>query len=301
MTTMVSQTSLFNPVEQHALGVPVEPYTRQLLKWVGNKQKFAYEILSYFPDNFNHYFEPFIGSGGVLATLAPHKGTASDVFKPLIDLWQLVKHSPDSVIDYWKEACKEFHNGNKSGAYSFYQAKFNKEPNGLDLLVLSRTCYGGVVRFRKIDGAMSTPCGVHRPMDPKSFSLRVYEWHERIKNTDFYHSDFEPIIDMAKKGDVIYCDPPYIDSQSILYGAQDFSFERLINSIIKAKFRGALVALSIDGMKKSGTKHLKLPIPPGIFEREVYVHCGRSMLRRFQMTGKTLESELVSDRLLLTW
>lgn len=298
---MVLQTSLFHPVEQRSLGIPVAPYTRQLLKWVGNKQKFAYEILSYFPKSFNCYFEPFIGSGGVLATLSPHEGIASDIFKPLIDLWLLVKNNPDTVISYWNEAYEGFHNGNKADTYSFYQEKFNKSPNGLDLLVLSRACYGGIVRFRKTDGAMSTPCGVHKPMAPESFSLRVYEWHERIKNTDFYHSDFEPIIEMAKEGDLIYCDPPYIDSQSILYGAQDFSFERLINAIIKAKFRGAYIALSIDGIKKSGTKHLSLPIPSGIFEREVFVSCGRSMLRRFQMSGRTLESEEVSDRLLLTW
>jgi len=298
---MITQTSLFSSVDQRSLGIPVEPYTRQLLKWIGNKQKFAFEILSYFPKDFNCYYEPFIGSGGVLATLAPQNGIASDVFKPLIDLWQLVKHNPATVINYWNEACKGLHNGKKSETYSYYREKFNNSPNGLDLLVLSRTCYGGVIRFRKNDGAMSTPCGVHKPMDPESFALRVYEWHERIKNTEFFHSDFESIIDMANEGDVVYCDPPYIDSQSILYGAQDFSFERLIDSIIRAKFRGALIALSIDGIKKSGTKDFSIPIGHGIFEREVFVNCGRSMLRRFQMVGQTLESEEVSDRLLLTW
>jgi DNA adenine methylase len=298
---MVRQTTLFNPVDNRSFGVPTEPYSRQFLKWVGNKQKFAFEILSYFPKDYNCYFEPFVGSGGVLATLAPYKGIASDVFKPLVDLWQLVKNSPDTVVNYWKDACNKFHKSDKKEVYSFYQARFNKNPNGLDLLVISRTCYGGVVRFRKIDGAMSTPCGVHKPMGAESFSLRVYEWHDRLCNTIFYHSDFEPIINLANEGDIVYCDPPYIDSQNILYGAQDFSFERLINSIIRAKFRGALIALSIDGTKKSGTKHLSLPIPPGVFKREVFVSCGRSMLRRFQMSGQTLESEEVSDRLLLTW
>jgi DNA adenine methylase len=138
-------------------------------------------------------------------------------------------------------------------------------------------------------------------MDSTSFRDRVYEWHDRLKDTKFILSDFEPVIDMAGKDDIVYCDPPYIDSQSILYGAQNFSFDRLINAIIRAKFRGALVALSIDGIKKSGTRHLFLPIPPGVFETEVYVNCGRSMLRRFQMSGQTLESEEVADRLLLTW
>jgi DNA adenine methylase len=59
--------------------------------------------------------------------------------------------------------------------------------------------------------------------------------------------------------------------------------------------------LSIDGTKKSGNTVCHIPIPTGLFKREVFIHCGRSMLKRFQMNGKTLEEEHVSDRLLLTY
>jgi len=38
-----------------------------------------------------------------------------------------------------------------------------------------------------------------------------------------------------------------------------------------------------------------------LFEEEIFVSVGSSMLRRFQMEGQTLESELVSDRLLLSY
>jgi DNA adenine methylase len=61
------------------------------------------------------------------------------------------------------------------------------------------------------------------------------------------------------------------------------------------------VALSIDGTKRSGNRICRVPIPHGLFEREVLVNCGRSMLRRFQMEGQTLEGEVVADRLLLTY
>lgn len=105
----------------------------------------------------------------------------------------------------------------------------------------------------------------------------------------------------AKAGDVCYLDPPYADSQAIIYGAQAFSLPRLFSAIADCKRRGVRVALSIDGTKKSGNKTVDLPIPEGLFEREVYVHLGRSMLRRFQMDGQTLEAEHVSDRLLLTY
>lgn len=112
--------------------------------------------------------------------------------------------------------------------------------------------------------------------------------------------EYEEAMDEACPGDVVYCDPPYRHSQAILYGAQEFQLTRLFDVIERCKHRGVFVALSIDGKKRSGATVCELPIPDGLFEREVYIHVGRSMLRRFQMGGKTLEGEVVQDRLLLT-
>ena len=105
----------------------------------------------------------------------------------------------------------------------------------------------------------------------------------------------------ATPGDLIYCDPPYTFTQSILYGAQSFNLANLFEVISRCKSRGVYIALSIDGTKKSGDLVCDVSIPEGLFEREILVNCGRSMLKRFQMNGKTLEKEVVADRLLLTY
>src|SRR5438445_506729 len=83
----------------------------------------------------------------------------------------------------------------------------------------------------------------------------------------------------------------YCYTQTILYGAQDFQLEGLFKEIERCKSRGMFVAVSIDGTKKSGDLFCSLELPDGLFERELEVHCGRSMLKRFQMEGQTLESE----------
>ena len=80
----------------------------------------------------------------------------------------------------------------------------------------------------------------------------------------------------AQPGDIVYCDPLYSHSQSILYGAQSFSLQKLFESIAECKLRGVYVALSINGRKKSGEVDCDLRIPNGLFERELYVECGRS-------------------------
>jgi DNA adenine methylase len=191
--------------------------------------------------------------------------------------------------------------GEKVAVYEEVKSSYNSHPNGADLLFLCRSCYGGVVRFRQQDGYMSTPCGVHTPVSPESFAKRVDDWHHRTRHVVFRQLEYEQAMRQAKAGDVIYCDPPYTHTQAILYGAQSFELAHLFDVIGDCKRRGVYVALSIDGTKKSGTLNCHLPIPEGLFEREAFVNCGRSMLRRFQKNGETLEDEVVSDRLLLTY
>ena len=291
------QTSLFS--ETHLC--EVSPFKTQLLKWVGNKQRFAHEIVSYFPPKFGTYYEPFLGSGAVMATLAPAAAVGADAFKPLVDIWQALKERPEELKCWYADRWDQTKGNPKEVVYERVKASYNSRPNGPDLVYLCRACYGGVVRFRKKDGYMSTPCGVHTPIEPASFSRRVDEWKIRCRNARFLHADYADVMATAKRGDLVYCDPPYVDTQAILYGAQSFSLTTLFEVIDRCKSRGVSVALSIDGTKRSGDKVCEIPIPPGLFETEALVNCGRSMLRRFQMAGQTLENEVVADRLLLTY
>jgi DNA adenine methylase len=285
---------------RESLSPSIVPLKGQLLKWIGNKQRFATEIISYFPENFGTYFEPFLGSGAVLATLAPKKAVASDSFEPLIQIFQMLQKSPETLKEIYTERWNRLTNGDKKEVYEEVKASYNQRPNPSDLLFISRACYGGVVRFRK-DGYISTPVGIHDPISPASFGRRVDEWHPRVKSTEFLHIEFEDAIKKAKPGDLIYCDPPYSYSQSILYGAQSFDLGNLLSVIADCKRRDIYVALSIDGTKRSGDMICDLPIPPGLFAREIFISLGHSMLKRFQMNGKTLENEKVHDRLLLTY
>lgn len=191
--------------------------------------------------------------------------------------------------------------GEKVAGYERIKASYNASPNGADLLFLCRSCYGGVVRFRQSDGYMSTPCGVHKPMPPTNFAARVEQWKILTTDAKIACVDYAKAMSTAQEGDLVYCDPPYSFSQSILYGAQSFSLSDLFETIRQCKMRGVQVALSIDGTKKSGNTVCNIPIPDGLFEQEVLVNCGRSMLKRFQMTGQTLDQEVVADRLLLTY
>ena len=148
---------------------------------------------------------------------------------------------------------------------------------------------------------MSTPRGPHTPISPTSFKDRVYQWSNLLHKADFRVEDFTIAMSRAKKNDVVYCDPPYTHSQSIIYGAQNFNIDLLWKQIAECKAKGVYVMLSINGMRESEKKNISANIPTDLFEREILINCGTSMIDRLQNSGKHMENEIVHDKLLLTW
>ncbi|MBX3069011.1 MAG: DNA adenine methylase [Thermomicrobiales bacterium] len=294
---MLEQTTLWGTEQTRR----VAPIRQGLLKWVGSKQKTAVPIVDAFPSRFGTYFEPFLGSGAVLGNLAPQSAVASDVFAPLMEIWITLSKDPDMLKAWYADRWQMMMTGDKVEVYEQIKASYNENPNGADFLFLCRACYGGIVRFRKRDGYMSTPCGIHSPIPPQNFAKRVDLWVRRTRGTVFRLADYREVFEDARSGDLIYCDPPYSYSQSILYGAQDFSMSQLMAEIGRCKDRGVFVALSIDGHKESGNYTFELETPAGLFERELMLTVGRSMLKRFQNPGVSMDGEVIADRLLLTY
>lgn len=281
-----------------------------LLKWIGNKQRFAETITSYIPNHFNDYYEPFLGSGAVMAQLlytsvnrfSPRFNHvyASDNMSFLIDIFNIVKNDPNKIIDYYNKEITEYY-ANPAAKYNEIRNRFNENHNPLDFCLLSRTCYSGIVRFRQADGYMSTPMGPHKPISPSTFSQRVRLWNSFISQVEFCAMTFDESMDRAKQGDVIYCDPPYTHSQSIIYGSQTFSINRLFDKIKECKARGIYVMLSINGSRESNKKDISITPPDGLFERDIAINCGTSMIDRLQNAGNAMDNEVVYDRLMLTW
>lgn len=281
-----------------------------LLKWIGNKQRFAETIVSYMPQNFNNYYEPFLGSGAVMAELLysdstkmfPHFNHAygSDILPFLIEVFNYVKDNPTQLTDYYNHHITEYYE-NPQLKYDEIRDRFNQNHNALDFCLLSRTCYSGVIRFRKADGYMSTPIGPHKPISPQTFQKRVNTWNQLLQKATFNCESYIAAMDRAQAGDLIYCDPPYTHSQSIIYGAQDFNVDTLFQKIEECKNRGVYVILSINGMRDNKTKDISITPPEGLFERQLLVNCGTSMIDRLQNSGKEMKNKKVDDQLLLTW
>jgi hypothetical protein len=114
----------------------VAPFTAGLLKWIGSKQRMAHQIVSHFPQSFGRYYEPFVGSGAVLATLRPAKASASDTFAPLIEIWKTLHDAPDTLKQWYADRHMRMMNGDKVKVYEAIKAHYNANPNGADVLAM---------------------------------------------------------------------------------------------------------------------------------------------------------------------
>ena len=139
----------------------------------------------------------FAHSRAKSALFVQKKTPQRGLFKPLVGIWQTLKDDPETVKRWYRERWQELQDGEKTAQYEKIKTRYSAGANAAHLLFLSRSAYGGVMRFRRRDGYMSTPCGVHKPIHFGTFGRRVDEWGQRIKGTVFSHREYEESLDRA--------------------------------------------------------------------------------------------------------
>lgn len=69
-----------------------------VLKWAGGKTQLLDYIVESMPAQYNHYYEPFIGSAAVLFGISPAQAFINDINEQLINLYIQLKVAVDAVI-----------------------------------------------------------------------------------------------------------------------------------------------------------------------------------------------------------
>ncbi|WP_256474672.1 DNA adenine methylase [Haloplanus halophilus] len=246
-----------------------------VIKWTGSKRTISEEIVSTFPDKFDTYFEPFIGSGSILYQLDPSDAICGDICEPLIGIWKLIRDDPDELISYYR---REWRRLQDEGPDVYYEIrdKFNETREPQHLFFLSRTCVNGLIRFNS-DGEFNNSFHLSRPgINPKRLGPIITEWSRKIQNVGFHHTDYEETTESASKDDFVYLDPPYFNTTSRYYGSIDY--DRFIDYLKDLNERGVNYALSYDG--ESGDTDYTVDLPEWAFEEHLLLTSGNSSFKK---------------------
>lgn len=186
----------------------------KFIKWAGGKVQLLEQFESLFPKKFNRYLEPFIGSGAVFFYIIQKFNLSeiiiSDINEELINSYELIKDDVERLIVELKQH-KEYHMVKGKKYYLTIRAT---NPNSLPILeraarfiYLNKTCFNGLFRVNS-KGKFNVPMGSYKNPDiVQEEKLRLVS--KLLKNVTIKAMSFEKVLNLAKKDDFIYFDPPY--------------------------------------------------------------------------------------------
>jgi len=262
------------------------------VKWAGGKRKLVPVLIETLPEGFNpsknRYFEPFIGGGALMFALGQPNGTLNVPGKNLFinDMNPELTNTYEVIRDNVSLLIKELELlSRKINERTFYEMRSfvprGKVARAARFIYLNKTCFNGLWRVNG-KGEFNVPFN-----KAKNTTLFVEEnlraCSKRLKGSTITNLSFEKAVSKARKGDIVYFDPPYIplspSANFSAYVKEGFGLheqELLAETISKLNSKGVYVLLS-----NSDT-----PLTRKIFKRVLTLR-RISMARTISSSGST--------------
>ncbi len=187
------------------------------IKWVGGKRGLLEQILPLFPQEFENYHEPFLGGGAVFfelfsqGLLEDKKVILSDINSELINVYQVVKNTPNKLIEnlkhYKKEHSKEFYYQIRELDREEDYKNLSSLEKATRFIYLNKTCFNGLYRVNK-KGYFNTPIGSYKKPNIVD-EVTILNASKALQNANILQQSFKEIVKDVKKNDLVYFDPPY--------------------------------------------------------------------------------------------
>ena len=223
-----------------------EPILVPFLKWAGGKRWLAASYAHLFPQAFDRYVEPFLGSAAVFFHLQPDRALLSDSNAALINAYQQIRSNWQAV-----ERALARHHRNHSKVYYYEERSRRRRTSheqAAQFIYLNRVCWNGLYRVN-LRGEFNVPIGSKTSVVLESDDFQKVA--SLLEQATLRVSDFGPILAQAGSGDFVFIDPPYVTRHNFngfaKYNDKIFSWkdqERLSVSVAHAARRGAKILVT---------------------------------------------------------
>ncbi len=190
-------------------------FIRPFLKWAGGKYRLLPRIINGLPPG-KRLIEPFAGSGVVFLNAGFKDNLIADANPDLIALYQVLQQQGERFIEHVKTLFTP--ENNEREAYYRLREAFNAEQDPFQrsalFVYLNRHGYNGLMRY-SAKGGFNVPFGRYkRPLCPAD---GMHAFHHHARQTKFICEDFRKTLSRARRGVVVYADPPYVPLSETAY------------------------------------------------------------------------------------
>ena len=187
---------------------------KPFVKWAGGKRQLIPILNENLPKTMGTYFEPFLGGGALLFHILKERNGQkcgiSDLNSDLVLAYTTIRDKPELLIESLKNHTKHYQKDSKSYYYSIRE---NNPKSAVEktsrLIFLNRTCFNGLYRVNS-KGKFNVPLGRYtNPNIVNEENIHSVSQTLQSRKISIKCRDFEAVLDDAKKGDLVYFDPPY--------------------------------------------------------------------------------------------
>lgn len=228
-------------------------------KWQGNKSKHLKYLTTEIPSDFNTYIEPFVGSGALFLRLEPTKWIINDQNKHNIKMWKLIKCNPSKIKKEFLKFKQIFVPKSKKEKLFYCREKTNDLNNKhinsdtiINYLLMTYCSFMGHILFSNKFYFRTLEMNIFSKNKyfflEDAYFKNLFQVSKFLKRTrgQILNEDYTTVLNMAKKNDFVFMDPPYIEDHD--YGFKynrgerlDKSFtEKLVKECRKLDKRGVL-------------------------------------------------------------
>ena len=235
---------------------------KPFVKWAGGKRQLIPILNKNLPKTFGTYYEPFLGGGALLFHILTdrnaQKCNISDLNSDLVLTYITIRNRIDELISSLKNHEKNYQKDSKTYYYSVRESNPRSEIGKTSrLLFMNRTCFNGLYRVNS-KGKFNVPLGSYtNPNIVNEENLRSVSAILQSSKVAIKCRDFESVLRDAKKGDLVYFDPPYQPVSQTAnftsYTNKSFTYEdlnRLAELCLKLDSKGCKVLLSNSDSKE---------------------------------------------------
>lgn len=280
--------------------------TPHIVQYQGSKRNLAPQILRYFPQKFNRLIEPFAGMAAITIAVSKQRRAEqyvlNDLNEPLINILREAINNPQKLIEEYTNVWSEqitFEGGSVEHFYKIRKDFNDGNKSAANMLYLLARCVKGSVRYSTNGMFNQSPDKRRMGTNPKNLASNVYMISSFLKGkTEFSSVDYREVTKMAKRGDIVYMDPPY-QGVCTTRDSRYFSgicFDDFVECVDDLNSRGIDFVISYDGT--CGEKQYGVDLPKELKLKKVMLNAGlSSQSLLLGKKEKTVEALYISPNL----
>ncbi len=280
--------------------------TPHIVQYQGSKRNLAPQILRYFPQKFNRLIEPFAGMAAITIAVSKQRRAEqyvlNDLNEPLINILREAINNPQKLIEEYAKVWSEqitFEGGSVEHFYKIRKDFNDGNKSAANMLYLLARCVKGSVRYSTNGMFNQSPDKRRMGTNPKNLASNVYMISSFLKGkTEFSSVDYREVTKMAKRGDIVYMDPPY-QGVCTTRDSRYFSgicFDDFVECVDDLNSRGIDFVISYDGT--CGEKQYGVDLPKELKLKKVMLNAGlSSQSLLLGKKEKTVEALYISPNL----